>query len=190
MEEAERIEGLQIRNSRVDALNLELSQSKYQTRKKIIDFAKLGEKLSLCGSNCHFCKSVMTVNESNACRTIILKPIELSHKSVKRKSCNKKFCFGCLEKNFPKCYTNRFNKEWHCPCCTGECFCPHCKKQNEKELTRERKFDNDSQIQIEAHSWDDNNKNCLNHFVRESALVNPFSLIKQKSASEDLKVSD
>jgi hypothetical protein len=47
-------------------------KNKYQTRKKIIDFAKIGEKLSLTGSNCHYCKSVMTVQESNACRSTIL----------------------------------------------------------------------------------------------------------------------
>ena len=41
----------------------------YSTRKKIIDFAKIGEKLSLTGSNCHYCKSLMTVQESNACRS-------------------------------------------------------------------------------------------------------------------------
>ena len=44
----------------------------YSTRKKIIDFAKIGEKLSLTGSNCHYCKSLMTVQDSNACRSNIL----------------------------------------------------------------------------------------------------------------------
>ncbi len=45
------------------------ASNKYMTRKKVIDFAKIGEKLSLTGSNCHYCKSVMTVQESNACRS-------------------------------------------------------------------------------------------------------------------------
>ena len=39
------------------------------TRKKVIDFAKIGEKLCLTGSNCHYCKGVMLVQESNACRS-------------------------------------------------------------------------------------------------------------------------
>ncbi len=43
--------------------------NKYETRKKKIDFAKIGEKLSLTGSNCHFCKSTLTVQDSNACRS-------------------------------------------------------------------------------------------------------------------------
>jgi hypothetical protein len=43
--------------------------NKYMTRKKIIDFAKIGEKLSLTGSSCHYCKSIMTVQHSNACRS-------------------------------------------------------------------------------------------------------------------------
>lgn len=43
--------------------------NKYMTRKKVIDFAKIGEKLSLTGSNCHYCRSVMTVQDSNACRS-------------------------------------------------------------------------------------------------------------------------
>jgi hypothetical protein len=42
----------------------------YSTRKKIIDFAKIGEKLSLTGSNCHYCKSIMCVQDSNACRSM------------------------------------------------------------------------------------------------------------------------
>ena len=41
------------------------------TRKKVIDFAKIGEKLSLTGSSCHYCKSIMTVLFSNACRSIL-----------------------------------------------------------------------------------------------------------------------
>jgi len=39
------------------------------TRKKVIDFLKIGEKLSLTGSSCHYCKSTMTVQDSNACRS-------------------------------------------------------------------------------------------------------------------------
>lgn len=42
--------------------------NKYMTRKKIIDFAKIGEKLSLTGSNCHYCRNTMTVQEATACR--------------------------------------------------------------------------------------------------------------------------
>jgi hypothetical protein len=47
--------------------------NKYSTRKKIIDFAKIGEKLSLTGSNCHYCKSIMCVQDSNACRSKFIK---------------------------------------------------------------------------------------------------------------------
>jgi hypothetical protein len=47
----------------------EPNSNKYSTRKKVIDFAKIGEKLSLTGSNCHYCKSIMCVQDSNACRS-------------------------------------------------------------------------------------------------------------------------
>ena len=47
----------------------DLNSNKYSTRKKVIDFAKIGEKLSLTGSNCHFCKNIMCVQDSNACRS-------------------------------------------------------------------------------------------------------------------------
>jgi hypothetical protein len=50
----------------------EAKKNCYSTRKKIIDFAKIGEKLSLTGSNCHYCKSLMCVQESNACRSKVI----------------------------------------------------------------------------------------------------------------------
>jgi len=104
-------------------------ESKYQTRKKFIDFAKIGEKLSLTGSNCHYCKSIMTVKESNACRFIS----DLNGKYGKKRSCNKKFCFDCLEKHFIKHWESRLNKDWKCPCCTEECNCINCKRVQIRE---------------------------------------------------------
>lgn len=108
-------------------------ESKYQTRKKFIDFAKIGEKLSLTGSNCHYCKSIMTVKESNACRFVF----DLNGKHGKKRSCNKKFCFDCLEKHFLKHWESRLKKDWKCPCCTDECNCVNCRKIQIKEKKEE-----------------------------------------------------
>lgn len=98
------------------------------TRKKVIDFAKIGEKLSLTGSNCHLCKSTMTVQASNACRSKILDEIDNNRTNSKKKTCNKKFCYDCLQKSFPTFWENRNAKDWKCPCCLGECVCIQCKK--------------------------------------------------------------
>ena len=92
----------------------------------MIDFAKIGEKLSLTGSNCHYCKSIMTVQESNACRSNII--IEGNSKTIKKKLCNKKFCYDCLQKSFPSFWEIRNNKDWQCPCCSSECRCSQCRK--------------------------------------------------------------
>lgn len=122
-------------------------ESKYSTRKKIIDFAKIGEKLSLTGSNCHYCKTVMTVKESNACR------YTLSSSKSKRKTCNKKFCFDCLEKNFPVFWETRNNKDWKCPCCCGECICNQCKKNMLKVVTKESDVSFDSSFEEKKASF-------------------------------------
>jgi hypothetical protein len=47
---------------------------------------------------------------------------------MKKKKCNKKFCYDCLNKNFPIYWENRGNKKWKCPCCLNECDCNQCKK--------------------------------------------------------------
>jgi hypothetical protein len=110
--------------------------SGYQTRKKFIDFAKIGERLSLTGSNCHYCKTIMTVKDSNACRYIpIIKEFKenLAGKISKKKNCNKKFCFDCLEKHFPLHWNTRLSKDWKCPCCTADCNCSQCRKLILKE---------------------------------------------------------
>jgi hypothetical protein len=62
-----------LENTKDNVEIVEPLSNKYSTRKKIIDFAKIGEKLSLTGSNCHFCKSIMCVQDSNACRSIYYK---------------------------------------------------------------------------------------------------------------------
>ena len=117
-------------------INVKEVTSSYHTRKKFIDFAKIGEKLSLTGSNCHYCKSIMTVKESNACRFI---PViaefkeNIFGKVSKKKNCNKKFCFDCLEKHFPLHWNTRLSKDWRCPCCTEDCCCSQCKKLMLKE---------------------------------------------------------
>lgn len=149
--------------------------NKYGTRKKEIDFAKIGEKLSLTGANCHYCKTIMTVKESNACRFVLTKNKSISNESIfkynkneicgndvlnpnvleekdkdvvdekklskilKRKSCNKKFCYDCLKKHFPSFWETRDNRDWKCPCCCNKCTCKLCRKTFCKEFSKEKK---------------------------------------------------
>jgi hypothetical protein len=56
---------------------------------------------------------------------------------LKKKTCNKKFCYDCLQKNFPIFWENRGNKKWKCPCCLSECNCPQCKKLMKKNSIKE-----------------------------------------------------
>jgi len=153
-------------------------QSTYQTRKKFIDFAKIGEKLSLTGSNCHFCKSVMTVKDSNACRFTYY----LSGKTAKKKSCNKKFCFDCLEKNFPKHWNNRFNKDWKCPCCSGECFCSYCRKNLLKVKKENESFG------LFNDSISESDTNQLNDRIKGDKLPLSCSYIKDELGRKENKV--
>ena len=54
-------------------------------------------------------------------------------KVSKKKNCNKKFCFDCLEKHFPLHWNTRLSKDWKCPCCTADCNCSQCRKLVMKE---------------------------------------------------------
>ena len=47
---------------------------------------------------------------------------------TKKKTCNKKFCYDCLQKTFPPFWDTRNSKDWKCPCCLNECPCSQCKK--------------------------------------------------------------
>ncbi len=144
-----------------------LNPNKYMTRKKIIDFAKIGEKLSLTGSNCHYCKSVMTVQDSNACRSRYNLIVDTDKLIFKKKSCNKKFCYDCLKENFPKFWESRAKKDWKCPCCLNECNCSQCKKNwikeksNMKTNKTEQLFSQDVDLNnsLELNEDNDNSNN-------------------------------
>lgn len=43
--------------------------NKYETRKKKIDYSKLGDKITLAGNTCHNCKCSLTVQESHSCKS-------------------------------------------------------------------------------------------------------------------------
>jgi hypothetical protein len=78
----------------------------------------------------------MTVQESNACRSKYKLKID-NETTFKKKHCNKKFCYDCLQKNFPVYWENRGNKKWKCPCCQNECNCQQCKKLLKKNSIKE-----------------------------------------------------
>ena len=171
--------------------------SKYGTRKKEIDFAKIGEKLSLTGANCHYCKTIMTVKESNACRFTLIKNklsttngnslnnLNLnvleekegktgkeSSKTTKKKTCNKKFCYDCLSKHFPSFWETRNNRDWKCPCCCNKCTCKQCQKIILKGFNKEKKetddLEKDSQGSVQKEKQRIFNRNLvLNSLLNE-----------------------
>jgi len=75
-------------------------------------------------------------------RNFVLKLIlDIAKVNNKKKSCNKKFCYDCLQKNFPSFWGSRNNKDWKCPCCSDECTCIQCKKNMIKENNLRNKID-------------------------------------------------
>ncbi len=68
------------------------------TRKKNIDFSKLGQKITLSDSSCHRCKTMIPVNEENLCFGPIPDPNVKKVIGSKKKTepCSKRFCNECL----------------------------------------------------------------------------------------------
>lgn len=140
-------------------------KSSYGTRKKKIDFSTIGQKKSLCGSECHACKKTMNNKESYHCKFSYEKELQSIPKSYKKSTCSKKFCFECLEKSFPEFFINKDNKDWKCPCCSGECKCHQCIKSNSKKIVISNQI-----LDNEKH------KEINNNF--DSAVNNGFNDIK------------
>lgn len=164
---------------KISNININEKTSRYQTRKKFIDFSKIGGKLSLTGSNCHYCKSIMTVKESNACRFIpVVTEIKenLVGKISKKKNCNKKFCFDCLEKHFPLHWNTRLSKDWRCPCCTEDCSCSQCKKLILKEKKESESihqtYDTNSNISEGKHIRSINMDKATSSLLKEEFFKN------------------
>lgn len=104
----------------------------------------------------------MTVKESNACRYVVSSSPNTCGKSMKRKSCNKKFCFDCLEKHFPMFWDKRNNKDWKCPCCSNECNCNQCRKNLLKEYSKERSNKSEGLTEKESCSYFEDKSKSLN----------------------------
>lgn len=70
------------------------------TRKKTIDFSKLGQKMTLSNTSCHKCKTMIPVNEENICNgplpdsTVTSKKLPNSKKKLE--ICSRRFCNDCL----------------------------------------------------------------------------------------------
>ena len=74
--------------------------------------------------------------------------LDVAKVNNKKKSCNKKFCYDCLQKNFPSFWGIRNNKDWKCPCCSDECTCIQCKKN----MIKEKNLRNKIEIESEGNS--------------------------------------
>lgn len=160
--------------------------SKYQTRKKHIDFAKIGEKLSLTGSNCHYCKSIMTVDNNYTCKydKNDSETLKLNNFEIEKRNCKKSFCYECLKRYFPKSFLNRFDKTWLCPCCYGDCSCNQCKKSLKKRNSNNIDINNkfiDNKINYYKSNNNNNDLNMFNSF----SLINLNNLDSSKYIIDD-----
>lgn len=122
--------------------------NKYDTRGKKINLSTIGDKFSLTGKQCHYCKNTLTVQNSTSCKSKLFIPkqrylkIDSEKINFRKKNCSKKFCNKCLSNNFPSFYESIKDNNWKCPCCADQCNCSSCKKiksknvkiQNEKSL--------------------------------------------------------
>lgn len=79
--------------------------------------------------------------------------------NLKKKNCNKKFCYDCLQKSFPNYWENRINKDWKCPCCFNECGCNQCKKNLIKIQISENSNINQNQNEDLVNNKNENVKN-------------------------------
>ena len=79
-----------------------------------------------------------------SCNYFFIKDFEKIDSSTKKKNCNKKFCYDCLQKYFTQLWELRDLKSWKCPCCLGLCTCSQCKKNWMKIKSKNfRKIGND-----------------------------------------------
>ena len=107
--------------------NVEKQNKKiYDTRKKKIDFTRIGEKLSFSRNYCHSCRNLTTVQDSHSCRNF-------EKINTRKRICNKTFCKTCIKNIFPSFLSNLYNNDWICPCCKGVCNCSSCKKNKNKK---------------------------------------------------------
>ena len=117
----------------------------------------------------------MNNKESYYCKYTFEKELQLIPKSYKKSTCSKKFCFECLEKSFPEFFINKDNKDWKCPCCSGECKCHQCIKSNSKknvQLNQLNISDNEKQKEINSEF---NNNNGFNDIKLNIEFTGYFS---------------
>ena len=86
--------------------NVEKQNKKiYDTRKKKIDFTRIGEKLSFSRNYCHYCRNLTTVQDSHSCRNF-------EKINTRKRICNKTFCKTCIKNIFPSFLSNLYNNDW------------------------------------------------------------------------------
>jgi hypothetical protein len=114
--------------------------------------------------------------------------------NLKKKTCNKKFCYDCLQKNFPSFWENRMSKDWKCPCCLNECPCSQCKKiwyksksqteENKLNLKKSNTFESNEDSKDEPLMKEDSestdNQKCFElydfNMILTKAKINPEKL--------------
>eukprot|EP00347_Sterkiella_histriomuscorum_P023657 403333840 len=124
------------------------------TRKKTIDFSKVGQKITLSDFSCHRCKTMIPVNEENVCNGPIIDDLKKTQNTKKKiEPCQKRFCNECLQK-YNKDSWNSLNKSkinlnqnssadpeiWVCPFCLELCTCSQCNRKRTKEGQMKNQF--------------------------------------------------
>ncbi len=68
------------------------------TRKKNIDFSRLGQRMTMSNNACHKCKNVIPLNDEHKCRGTAGK----GSQSKGFSGCDRFFCKDCLNRYFPE----------------------------------------------------------------------------------------
>jgi hypothetical protein len=78
------------------------------TRKKRIEYDKLGQRKTLSNSQCHQCRNMIPLSNEIICKG---KGSEGNRKEKNSKICKKRFCSDCLEKFYPESLTEKLESK-------------------------------------------------------------------------------
>jgi Zinc-finger domain of monoamine-oxidase A repressor R1 len=96
------------------------------------------------GSSCHQCKSRRTMDQLVFCCNMFNRRQKGKKRAAsgreKRSDCRKKYCDQCLMKFYretPPLKRQHPSSNWPCPSCRGICRCAACRRQKERQRSRD-----------------------------------------------------
>ncbi|CDW77674.1 UNKNOWN [Stylonychia lemnae] len=154
------------------------------TRKKTIDFSKVGQKITLSDSSCHRCKTMIPVNEENICKGPLIDINMKKPGSLKKKiePCSKRFCNECLQKYNKDSWTSMIKniEIWVCPYCLEICTCAQCNRKRTKEGQIKNQF-------LAQFDQPDKNQNKRQEKVQQKQLKHMKSMPEIKRGKKAMQ---